>query len=118
MRRIENDLLRAWLTGFTPEENLPDFPSSDADPLPEFYQYRDEGCQFASACLACPLPECIEEQPYSRLKLAKQQRDAEIVRLYLQKKRTYRQIAARFQISVRTVRRIIGQPRVSHPDIS
>ena len=38
---------------------------------PEFCQYRDEGCEFASSCLNCPLPVCVYEEPAGKERLMK-----------------------------------------------
>ena len=72
---------------------------------PENIRYRDEGCDLAPSCLACPFPECrydVEGRVDSPEKLA---RDAEIRRLY-DAGDGARVIARRFGVSERTVYRV------------
>ena len=28
------------------------------DTLPEYFPYRDDGCDVSTSCLGCPLPQC------------------------------------------------------------
>jgi hypothetical protein len=86
-------------------------PPTETDLLPEFCQYRDEGCKLAASCLHCPFPQCVYEQPGEDPKLTKSQRDREIVRLYSEEKKNQRQLAARFNICQRTVARILAAAR-------
>ena len=38
-------------------------PAPPVDPRPEHVDYRDEGCELAPECLACPLPRCRHDDP-------------------------------------------------------
>ena len=38
----------------------------ELDLPPEYYHYRDDGCEFAGSCLNCPLPKCIYDKPGDR----------------------------------------------------
>ncbi|MHB8576648.1 MAG: hypothetical protein ACYDCQ_15095 [Dehalococcoidia bacterium] len=91
-------------------EDAPISPRSPApidaeDDLPELMVYRDTGCHVAPACLSCPLPRCIFDEPVSQ-SLAR--RDRRIRALYRQGWSNGR-IAAHFRISTAHVRRIRGR---------
>lgn len=78
----------------------------DAEPLdllPEFCVYHDEGCRLTGSCLECPFPRCVEDRPRGRRKLDWARRDREISRMHLEEKKTVREIAAAFNITVRAV---------------
>ena len=79
--------------------------------LPEFTQYRDEGCEVNPACLTCPLPQCIYEHDTAPMPI--QERDAEIIRLSRSGVRTAA-IAAQFELTSITVRRILKRIEVAH----
>lgn len=78
---------------------------------PEFCRYRDEGCELAPSCLNCPLPQCVEDIPWGRLKLIKGLRDREIRRQYTEEKKTVAELAQNFHISTRTVHRALAGGR-------
>ncbi len=92
----------------TPGEEL-----SLPDPVPELCSYRDGGCEFAISCLACPFSKCLDEEPGGRKRYLKLRRDAEIVRLHESEGKTVRELADTFQISRRTVQRILQSGRNS-----
>jgi len=86
----------------------------DTDPTdlpPEFCRYRDEGCELAPSCLNCPLPECVEDIPWGRLKLINGLRDQEIRRQYTEEKKKVAELARDFHISTRTVHRALAAGR-------
>lgn len=45
-------------------EQLPGYEQPDR--VPELTHYKDEGCVVWRACLSCPLPQCIYDQPNRR----------------------------------------------------
>ena len=78
---------------------------TELDLPPEYCHYRDEGCEFASSCLHCPLPKCIYDQPRGRQRWLKRQRDREIVRQFTTGGKGVKELAAMVGISQRTVQR-------------
>jgi hypothetical protein len=85
--------------------NPPEKSSSEFTDLPpEFCQYRDEGCSASPTCLYCPLPCCLYEEGCRRNKSL---RDQEIVRLHNEEKQTLGELAVRFDLSQRTIRRVL-----------
>ncbi|GEM_PF-615072 len=76
---------------------------------PEFCHYRDEGCELAQSCLNCPFPQCVYEQPRGKRRWLKKARDKEIVRLFLSKGKSVKELAQVFGISQRTIQRAIKQ---------
>ena len=87
MKSVTNDVL---------EEDLP----------PEFVHYRDEGCEHAARCLNCPFKKCLYEEPGGREHYFKSRRNSEVARRRGEGKST-REIAKEFNVSERTVQRII-----------
>jgi hypothetical protein len=84
-------------------------PDTVADLPPEFCTYRDEGCELAAACLECPLPQCVLDLPWGRVRVNKSQRDQEIRFLYTQAKMSIAALAQKFQITERTVQRALRE---------
>jgi DNA-binding transcriptional ArsR family regulator len=79
---------------------------SELDSLPDDIEWRDEGCEFFPACLNCPLPKCVEDEPrgQQRLRMAARKRlMAELRR----KGNTVKEIAELFGVSRRTVQRAL-----------
>ena len=83
--------------------------------LPEFFTYRDDGCEVAPACLRCPLPQCRYDDPKAYLRFVVAQRsgfedmpsrDRAIVLALQSPGRTFEDVAADFHLSPRTVRRV------------
>lgn len=52
------------------------------DALPENFDYHDDGCEVAPACLSCPLPVCRFDVVGGARTLLNLDRDAHIKRLY------------------------------------
>ncbi len=101
------------LTGFEPENtgnesNNGNQHEEDLDLLPEFCQYRDDGCELAPACLECPFPDCLYEQFRGNLVKIKYLRDREIIRLHKEEKMDGPELSQRFHVSLRTVRRVLA----------
>ncbi|MEW6141965.1 MAG: helix-turn-helix domain-containing protein [Chloroflexota bacterium] len=80
------------------------------DNLPEFTRYRDEGCEAAPSCLACPFSRCLEEAPRARQKAATAARARDIAALYRQGMSTA-EIARTCSRSIRTVQRLLKLDR-------
>ncbi len=80
---------------------------SELDLLPEYCQFHDEGCEFASACLNCPLPRCIYEEPGGRQRWLKRQRNRDIVRLFYKESKGVKELSLMFGVSCRTVQRTL-----------
>ena len=78
-------------------------PSVDA--LPEFFTYRDDGCEVAPACLRCPLPQCKYDDPGMLTRARRQQRDAQVNEL-LSRGIPVAEVASRASVGVRTIARI------------
>ncbi len=75
----------------------------DLDLLPEYYHYRDEGCEFAKSCLNCKFPKCIYEQPGGRQHWLKRLRGKEMLMLFTTGGKRVKELALRFGVSQRTV---------------
>ena len=87
--------------------NEEDIPENEPDLLPEYCHYKDEGCEFADSCLACPFLQCIYEQPGGRQRWLNKLRDREIVRLFVSEGKGVRELALEFGVSQRTVQRAL-----------
>ena len=78
------------------------------DVLQEFYAYRDAGCDLSPSCLECPLPQCKYDNP----SVGSPQKSVpggieQVVDAFRQEGLTAPQVAARFDMSQRTVFRIL-----------
>jgi hypothetical protein len=73
---------------------------------PEYCRYRDEGCEFASSCLACPFPHCIYDEPRGRQRWLKGLRNREINRLYKSGWKV-KDLEELFGVSQRTIQRAL-----------
>jgi hypothetical protein len=92
--------------GDTPEKTQDQNTQQEKDLKPEYCQYRDEGCEYARACLECPFPQCLYDEPRGRQRWMKQTRDKEIKRLSDQGKKV-NELAAIFGVSQRTIQRAL-----------
>ncbi len=81
-----------------------------ADALPEYTQYRDDGCEVHPHCLSCPLPRCRYEEPGGLRALLNERRDREIVEQRL-RGASVEELADRFGVSRRTVFRVLESYR-------
>ena len=93
-------------------------PQSKLDLLPEYCRYRDEGCELAAAylghqshCSECPFPKCIYEEPRGKQRWLKRLRDKEIVRQFTTEGMGLKELALTFNISQRTVQRVLKRTR-------
>ena len=80
------------------------------DMLPEYCDYRDEGCSLAKTCLDCPFPECAYDLPRGRQRALLKLRDRTIAR---QRNAGWKPatLAQKFGVSERTVDRILRNVR-------
>jgi hypothetical protein len=78
----------------------------ETDLKPEYCHYRDEGCEYAKACLDCPFPQCLYDEPRGRQRWMKQTRDKEIKRLFKAGKKV-KELAIVFGVSQRTIQRAL-----------
>ena len=78
----------------------------ELDLLPEQIEWRDQGCEFFPACLDCPLPKCVEDEPrgLQRLRMAARKRRMVDLR---RDGRSIKEIAQLFGVSRRTVQRAL-----------
>ena len=68
--------------------------------------FDDKGCEAAPSCLACPLPQCKDDDPRWYNRLVKRRQDQAIVAALQQDGATQGQVAAQFGVTVRTVFRV------------
>jgi hypothetical protein len=85
--------------------------AAPSDLPPELCRYCDHGCEFAVSCLDCPFSRCLDEEPGGRKRYLKLRRDTEIARLHKNGGKAVRELASMFQISRRTVQRILQSRR-------
>ena len=83
-----------------------------ADRLPDYSDYRDQGCDLSPSCLKCPLPRCRHDAEAQGKRSARMLRDREILRQRTAAAKSAAELAAEFNLSKRTVQRIIR--RLSH----
>jgi hypothetical protein len=84
---------------------------TDLDLPPEYCRYQDDGCELTGSCLNCPFPICIYDEPRGKQRLLKGNRDREIVRFFTEEGSGIKELAARFDISQRTVQRALKNYR-------
>ena len=77
------------------------------DVLPEYYPYRDMGCQVSPSCLQCPLPQCKYDNPGWIQREKRSERDRQVVHALRRDGLSAPQAAARFDLSQRTIFRIL-----------
>ncbi len=77
------------------------------DLLPEYYHYRDEGCDLADYCLNCPFARCIYDEPRGKQRWLKKLRAREMVRLFTKEGKGIKELALMFGVSQRTVQRAL-----------
>jgi hypothetical protein len=80
--------------------------SNEPDLPPEYCRYRDEGCEFAASCLACPFPQCLYDEPRGRQRWLKGLRNKEINRLFSGGWKI-KELAMLFGVSQRTIQRAV-----------
>ncbi len=80
---------------------------NETDLLPEYCRYRDEGCEFADACLNCPFPQCLYDEPRGKQRWLKRLRNREISRLFSGGSWGMKELASLFGLSQRTIQRAL-----------
>jgi len=80
--------------------------------LPDYSEYRDEGCDLAPSCLQCNLPRCRLDIQSEGRRGTKALRDIEILRQHKLEKKSVPELARSYGVTVRTIYRIIR--RASH----
>ena len=87
-----------------------------ADAYPEFFRYRDEGCDVSPHCLTCPLVRCRYEVPGGLRALRNAERDPEIVAARLVGA-GIDELAGRFGLSRRSVFRVLSRPSYARLEV-
>lgn len=77
------------------------------DQLPDYFEYRDQGCDLSPSCLKCPLPKCRYDKQEGGRRVSKRLRDLEIFRQRTASGRSISELATEFDLSKRTIQRII-----------
>ena len=80
-------------------------PSIDA--LPEFFPYRDDGCDVSPSCLNCPLRQCKYDDPQAYHQELRRQRDHQVLLAHAGGA-SAPDLARRFHVSKRTILRILA----------
>jgi len=84
---------------------------AELDLPPEYCRFKDDGCEFSSSCLNCPLSKCIYDEPRGRQRQMKRLRDKEIVRLCSTEGKGVKELALCFGVSQRTVQRALKRAK-------
>ncbi len=103
--------------GVDPETGVETGRREQPDLPPELCRYRDEGCEYAESCLACPFPQCIYDTPGGRQRWLKDLRNKEIRKLY-QSGQKIHELAPIFGVSPRTIQRALKEEKRKRPLIS
>ncbi len=82
-----------------------------ADTLPENMNFRDDGCEVSFSCLNCPLPICKFDDPGWLQRESRQSRDEAMITARRVDSLSVAEIAERFEVSTRTVHRVLKQER-------
>ena len=82
-----------------------------ADTLPENINYRDDGCEVSFSCLDCPLPICKFDDPGWIQRESRQSRDEAMISARRSENLSVAEVAERFEVSTRTVHRVLKQER-------
>ena len=77
------------------------------DRLPDYSEYRDQGCDLSPSCLRCPLPKCRHDKQEGGRRVSKRLRDLEIFKQRTESGRSISELATEFDLSKRTIQRII-----------
>ena len=89
---------------------------SKLDSLPEEWEYRDEGCDLAPSCLNCPFPRCRYDEEGGIAGFMRRKRDSELRRLRQEEGLSPLELAERFNVSLRSVYRIISATDPTTPN--
>ena len=83
------------------------------DALPEYTSYADTGCDIHPSCLTCPLERCRYDAPGGARAIRGEERDRRIVELWREAGRSVGSLASEFQVSRRTVFRVLRRARAN-----
>jgi hypothetical protein len=100
------DLVTSEICGDNPEETKEETDQNETDLPPEYCHYRDEGCEYAQSCLACPFPQCLYDEPRGRQRWLKDLRNKEINKLFATGWKI-KELALLFGVSLRTIQRAL-----------
>ncbi len=73
----------------------------------EEYIYRDDGCEISRSCLSCPLPQCKYDDPRWYMEERRKERDRRVLETKERENLSVSEVARRFELSPRTVFRIL-----------
>ena len=82
--------------------------------LPEYYPYRDNGCEVSPSCFQWPLPKCKYDDPGWIQREARGKRDLEVLEVRQRDRKTVPQLAQHFGVSQRTIHRILSKAKNGH----
>ncbi|MBI2872962.1 MAG: hypothetical protein HYY00_07240 [Chloroflexi bacterium] len=85
------------------------------DALPEYFTYRDDGCEVSPSCLGCPLPRCKYDDPGGFYREQRRERDREVLSFRGRTGASVVQLARRFGVSTRTIQRILATGEDASP---
>ena len=78
-----------------------------ADRLPDYFDYSDGGCDLFPSCLECPLARCRYDEQAGGRRATTRLRDQELLRQRRLAGKNVAELAKSFDVSKRTVQRII-----------
>ena len=81
------------------------------DAVPDLYAYEDTGCEVASSCLNCPLPQCKYDDPVWYQMNRRLAKDLRVFTTMQMEQLTVEETAQRFSVTVRTIFRIMRRCR-------
>jgi AraC-like DNA-binding protein len=99
-------LMASEIGGDNTEATNDETSQNETDLPPEYCHYRDEGCEYARSCLACPFPQCLYDEPRGRQRWLKGLRNKEINKLFAGGWKI-KELALIFGVSQRTVQRAL-----------
>jgi len=79
----------------------------EADRLPDYSEYRDEGCDLSPSCLRCTLTRCRHDIQAEGKRGARALRNREIMKQCILEGKSAARLAQNFGVSRRTIQRII-----------
>lgn len=109
------DLVTSEIGDDEPKLEKEESTEHESDLLPEYCQYRDDGCEFADSCLSCPFPQCLYDEPRGRQRWLKELRNKEIAGLFGSGGRGVKELALLFGLSQRTVQRALKSTLSASP---
>lgn len=94
--------------GFEPGTENQEDNRGQADPRPEYFQYRDDGCKRADSCLDCPFSRCFYDRPGPRRPQRVNCRRDDDIKALRRTGRSIKQLSRRFKVSQRTIMRVLN----------